>query len=238
MPCSAAAQQRHKIIRNGVALVGEESVSGLTRGSRRGINQENPRMRIYIIGNDGITLCREAPVTVNEGEIAVASKQELHAAPLSGKRLLALWNTLPGVEKRRKVGDREALIDQLWSAVEALPEPEPLFWKRDSKFESDSLQQRVDKLSVPKRRSEDRREAVADRHRAAGSAAAHLFHLLERAREPRISEASHWRHLEELLAAGRAAYGELNPIEPGGRSGTESSLTRRWREADSNFQFL
>ena len=39
-------------------------------------------MRIYIIGNDGITLCREAPATVNEGEIAVASKEELHAARL------------------------------------------------------------------------------------------------------------------------------------------------------------
>src|SRR6201993_3040971 len=82
-------------------------------------------MRIYIIGNDGITLCREAPATVNEGEIAVASKEELHSAPLSGKRLLALWNALPGIEKRKKVGDREALIDQLWSAIEALPEPEP-----------------------------------------------------------------------------------------------------------------
>ena len=82
-------------------------------------------MRIYIIGNDGITLCREAPATVNDGEIAVASKEELHTAPLSGKRLLALWNALPGVEKRRKVGDRKALIDQLWSAIEVLPEPEP-----------------------------------------------------------------------------------------------------------------
>ena len=82
-------------------------------------------MRIYIIGNDGITLWREAPTTVNEGEIAVASKEELHAAPLSGKRLLALWNALPGVEKRKKVGDRKALIDQLWSAIEALPDPEP-----------------------------------------------------------------------------------------------------------------
>jgi hypothetical protein len=30
-------------------------------------------MRIYIIGNDGITLYREAPATVNEGEVAVAS---------------------------------------------------------------------------------------------------------------------------------------------------------------------
>ena len=27
-------------------------------------------MRIYIIGNDGITLCREAPATINDGEIA------------------------------------------------------------------------------------------------------------------------------------------------------------------------
>ena len=71
-------------------------------------------MRIYIIGNDRITLCHEMPARVNEGEIAVASNEELLAAPLSGKGLLALWNALPGVEKRRKVGDRKALIDQLW----------------------------------------------------------------------------------------------------------------------------
>jgi hypothetical protein len=82
-------------------------------------------MRIYIIGNDGITLCREAPVTVKEGEIAIASQEELHAAPLTGKRLLALWNALPGIERRRKVGDRDTLIDQLWSAIEGLPDPEP-----------------------------------------------------------------------------------------------------------------
>ena len=82
-------------------------------------------MRIYIIGNDGITLRREAPASVTDGEIAVASQEELHAAPLSGKRLLALWNALPGVEKRKKVGDREGLIDQLWSAIESLPDPEP-----------------------------------------------------------------------------------------------------------------
>src|SRR5438034_7040389 len=82
-------------------------------------------MRVYIIGNDGITLCREAPAVVNDGEIAVASNEELHAAPLNGKRLLALWNALPGVETRKKIGDRAALIDQLWTAIEALPEPEP-----------------------------------------------------------------------------------------------------------------
>jgi hypothetical protein len=96
----------------------------VTGGSRCRVYQENPPMRIYIIGNDGITLCHEVPATVNKGEIVVASNEELLAAPLSGKRLLALWNALPGVEKRRKVGDREALIEQLWSAIEALPEPQ------------------------------------------------------------------------------------------------------------------
>src|SRR5712672_2308478 len=95
------------------------------RRNRRRVNQENPPMRIYIIGNDGITLCREPPTALNDGEIAVASNEELRAVPLSGKRLLALWNALPGVEKRKKVGDRNALIDQLLSAVEALPDPEP-----------------------------------------------------------------------------------------------------------------
>jgi hypothetical protein len=79
-------------------------------------------------------LSREAPATVSDGEIAVASNEDLHAAPLTAKRLLALWNALPGVEKRRKVGDRDALIDQLWSAIEMLPDPEPqLGPKRPSK---------------------------------------------------------------------------------------------------------
>ena len=82
-------------------------------------------MRTYIIASDGITLCRDAQPELNEGEIAVWSSEELRAAPLSGKRLLALWNALPGVEKRRRVGDRDELIDQLWSAIEMLPDPEP-----------------------------------------------------------------------------------------------------------------
>ena len=81
-------------------------------------------MRTYVIGNDGIALCRKVPTKVSDGEIVVMSKEELRAAPLNGKRLLALWNALPGVDKRRKVGDRGALIDQLWSAIERLPDPE------------------------------------------------------------------------------------------------------------------
>src|SRR5712672_729564 len=116
------AQQRHKIIRKRVALRRDKSVRSPSALRRR--NQETQPMRTYIIGNDGITLCREPPAAVSEGEIAVASSAELHAARLSGKRLLALWNALPAVEKRRKVADRDALIDQLWSAIEMLPDPQ------------------------------------------------------------------------------------------------------------------
>jgi hypothetical protein len=37
-------------------------------------------------------------------------------------------------QKRKKVGDREALIDQLWSAIEALPDPDqPVDTKPPSK---------------------------------------------------------------------------------------------------------
>src|SRR5215467_15682111 len=84
-------------------------------------------MRIYIIGDDGIRLCREPPFDIGESEIIVASIEELHAAPLSGKRLLALWNALPSVEKRRKIGNRNTLVSQLWAAIEALPEPKEKF---------------------------------------------------------------------------------------------------------------
>jgi len=117
------AQQRHTIIHKRLALAAKQSVSG-SPAQRRRFTQEDLPMRIYIIGNDGITLCREPPTTIDKGEIPVASREELHAARLSGKRLLALWNALPGVEKQTKVGDRNTLIDRLWSAIEAVPDPD------------------------------------------------------------------------------------------------------------------
>jgi hypothetical protein len=56
---------------------------------RRRVNQENPPMRIYIIGNDGITLCREPPAALNDGEIAVASNEPWNCQPLDTKRAAA-----------------------------------------------------------------------------------------------------------------------------------------------------
>jgi hypothetical protein len=85
-----APNNASKIIHNRVALVAEESVSGLPAAAGRRTRQENPSMRIYIIGSDGIALCREAAAAVNDGEIVVASKAELYAAQLSGQTAFGL----------------------------------------------------------------------------------------------------------------------------------------------------
>jgi Protein of unknown function (DUF3489) len=82
-------------------------------------------MRTYIINSDDLIVVHRAPAQPGEDEIVVASLDELRAARLSGKRLLALWNGLPGVDRLIKTGDRAALVDRLWAAVEALPDPRP-----------------------------------------------------------------------------------------------------------------
>jgi len=82
-------------------------------------------MRVYIISADDLIISREPPVEPGENEIVVASVDELRAARLSGKRLLALWNGLPGIDQLSRVGNRAAFVDRLWSALEALPDPQP-----------------------------------------------------------------------------------------------------------------
>ena len=54
-----------------MALGGEESVSGATGGSRPPDQPGEPTMRTYIIGNDGIVLCRKVPAKVGDGEIVI-----------------------------------------------------------------------------------------------------------------------------------------------------------------------
>ena len=60
-------------------------------------------MRVYIIHADDLIVSREAPAEPSDNEIVVASLDELRAARLSGKRLLALWNGLPGVDPGEQV---------------------------------------------------------------------------------------------------------------------------------------
>ena len=73
-------------------------------------------MRIYIFGNDGITLCHEAPATMTEGEIAVASKQELQTAPLSG-------STQRGVSDERVRQQQNRALHAQWRSFHGVQNP-------------------------------------------------------------------------------------------------------------------
>ena len=81
-------------------------------------------MRIYIIGNDGIMLCREARWPSMRASLPSLQTPNC-TPPRSAASGCWRYGTRCGVAKRRKVGDRDALIDQLWSAIERLPDPEP-----------------------------------------------------------------------------------------------------------------
>jgi Protein of unknown function (DUF3489) len=82
-------------------------------------------MRVYLINSDDLITAHMAPIEPQENEIAVALLEELHAARLSGKRLLALWHGLPGTERLTKMGDRTAFTDRLWTVMETLPDQQP-----------------------------------------------------------------------------------------------------------------
>jgi hypothetical protein len=73
-----------QIMPNRVAFLADESVSVVTVGTVPTQTGDSTH-RIHIIGNDGITLCREPPTAVNEGEIVVASQDEAAAANRGGR---------------------------------------------------------------------------------------------------------------------------------------------------------
>jgi putative transposase len=125
IPCSNGAEESHFVIKKRVALGAQESVSVFTAGAAPA-GYGGPLMRVYIINTDAVVVSREAQIEPADNEIVVASLDELRAARLSGKRLLALWNSLPDTEKLTKITDRPAFTDRLWSAMEGLPDPQPM----------------------------------------------------------------------------------------------------------------
>src|SRR5215831_19079391 len=68
-------------------------------------------MRIYIIGNDGITLSREAPAALNEGEIAVASNEEFARRPAQRQAAAGTVECSAGCREEKK-GRRPCSADR------------------------------------------------------------------------------------------------------------------------------
>src|ERR1017187_7226940 len=67
----------------------------------------------------------EAPAATATPFDSFASQQELAdlAAQWSGERLLAVWNSLPGVTPVKKFTDRKTAISRVWARIQGLGEP-------------------------------------------------------------------------------------------------------------------
>ena len=78
-------------------------------------------MRVYLINADDLIVSRASPAEPGENEIVVTSVEELRAARLSGKRLLALWNGLPGVDRSADASANRRDLSSKQSSRESCP---------------------------------------------------------------------------------------------------------------------
>ncbi len=79
------------------------------------------QMTVYIINGTEIRVAARRSAKPAKGDVVVTSAGDLAAARLSAKRLMAIWNALPGKKKVTKVADRAVMVERLWSGLERLP---------------------------------------------------------------------------------------------------------------------
>jgi hypothetical protein len=92
-------------------------------------------MRAYIITDSQVRVASKRQVTPGKGQLVITSAEELGKARLNTKRLMTIWNALPGVKKVTKVAGRQKILEQLWIGFESLPTPTA---KKSSKEETAS----------------------------------------------------------------------------------------------------
>jgi len=101
----------------------EQSVSVVTGGAVPP-NTEDPLMRVYMINADDLIVSREVPAGRRERDRC--RLRSTNCAPHgSAQAATRLVNGCPVSGRLSKIGNRQALVDRLWSALEALPDPHP-----------------------------------------------------------------------------------------------------------------
>src|ERR1039458_8624756 len=91
--------------------------------------QERPQMKTFTIDNENnisvFATQEEAPAATATPSDSSASQQELAdlAAHWPAERLLAVWNSLPGVTAVKKFKDRNTAISRIWARIQGLGEP-------------------------------------------------------------------------------------------------------------------
>jgi len=75
---------------------------------------------LFMIRGDHVTAHATTPAKTPKSVLLIASAKELEATDLSAARLVAIWNTLPGIIPVTKFKDRKTAARRLWSAFQDL----------------------------------------------------------------------------------------------------------------------
>lgn len=82
-------------------------------------------MHVYIIGDDGITRCHAVAAVLKRRRNCGCLEWEIACRSVQRQAAGGAVECPAGCREARKIGARDALIDPLWSAIEALPDPKP-----------------------------------------------------------------------------------------------------------------
>jgi hypothetical protein len=83
-------------------------------------------MKIFTIdADDNITVHANRKTAKSTGAATFSTETELaEAIGSDGKRLVGIWNSLPGVKPVTKFANRKVAAERIWKAIQSLGEPE------------------------------------------------------------------------------------------------------------------
>lgn len=78
-------------------------------------------MTVYIIRGETVSAYTSAPARIAEGELLVASAEQIETGSFSIAEMVAIWNAMPGCKPIKKFKDRKTAAQRLWAGFERLP---------------------------------------------------------------------------------------------------------------------
>jgi hypothetical protein len=78
-------------------------------------------MRCYVITETRAMVYAREPKSLSVGATVVRTAKDLDQKRFPTPRLVAIWNTLPGVESVKRFTSRPSGVSRVWAALEKLP---------------------------------------------------------------------------------------------------------------------
>jgi hypothetical protein len=88
-----------------------------------GLAADLPRkhMRYYLIESERVTALPVSPAEISDFAVLLQFPKDLDGRRFPTARVLALFNSVSGIEPVKRFTNRKAAVKRLWAALEALP---------------------------------------------------------------------------------------------------------------------